>query len=62
MKIDTQRKKKASKVDSDKNESGWGSIIEGVTADEPRKLRGARTYSLYFEDAGSNPKLISTYV
>lgn len=62
MKIDTQRKKKASKVDSDKNESGWGSIIEGVTADEPRKLRGARTYSLYFEEAGSNPKLISTYV
>ena len=62
MKIDTNRKKKASKVDSDKNESGWGSIIEGVTADEPRKLRGARTYSLFFEEAGSNPKLIATYI
>lgn len=62
MKIDTNRKKKASKVDADKNESGWGAIIEGVTADEPRKLRGARTYSLFFEEAGSNPKLIPTYI
>ena len=62
MKIDTNRKKKASKIDDDKNEIGWGSIIEGITADEPRKLRGARTYNLYFEEAGSNPKLTSTYI
>lgn len=62
MKIDTNRKKKASKVDSDKNETGWGSIVEGITADEPRKLRGARVYNLYFEEAGSNPMLIPTYI
>lgn len=62
MKIDTSRKKKASKVDQNRNETGWGSIIEGVVADEPRKLRGARVYNLFFEEAGSNPQLISTYI
>lgn len=62
MKIDTNRKKKASKVDQDKNETGWGSIVEGITADEPRKLRGARVYNLFFEEAGSNPVLIPTYI
>lgn len=62
MKIDTNMKKKASKVDADKNESGWMSLIEGCVADEPRKLRGARTYSLFFEEAGSNPKLVDTYI
>ena len=50
MKIDTAFKKKASKVDSDKNESGWGSIIEGVVHDNPRKLRGARVDNLIFEE------------
>lgn len=62
MKIDTNMKKKASKVDADKNETGWMSIIEGCVADEPRKLRGARTFSLFFEEAGSNPKLVDTYI
>jgi len=62
MKIDTNMKKKASKVDADKNETGWGSMIEGCVADEPRKLRGARTFSLFFEEAGSNPKLVDTYI
>lgn len=62
MKFDTQMKKKASKVDKDKNESGWGSIIEGITSDNPRKLRGARVYNLIFEEAGSHGSLIDTYV
>lgn len=62
MKTDTNRKKKASKVDQDKNESGWGSIIEGITSDEPRKLRGARVLNLYIEESGSHPNLISTYI
>lgn len=62
MKVDTGMKKRASKVDQDKNESGWMSTIEGITADSPRKLRGNRVYSLYFEEAGSNPQLIDTYI
>ena len=55
-------KKKASKVDADKNEFGWGSVIEGVTADDPRKLRGNRVDNIYFEEAGSNKVLIDTYI
>ena len=62
MKIDTNWKKKASKVDQDKNETGWGSIIEGVISDEPRKLRGARVLNLYIEESGSHPNLIPTYI
>ena len=61
MKVDTSMKKRASKVDSDKNESGWMSTIEGITADIPRKLRGSRANNVYFEEAGSNPQLIPTY-
>jgi len=53
--------KKASVVDKDGNESGWGSIIEGITHDKPRKLRGDRVYSIYFEEAGSDPVLEDTY-
>lgn len=62
MKTDTARVKVASKVDSDRNETGWKSRVEGVTIDEPRKLRGGRTYSLYFEEAGSNPKIVASYI
>ena len=62
MKTDTARVKVASKVDQDRNETGWKSRVEGVTIDEPRKLRGGRTYSLYFEEAGSNPKIIASYI
>jgi len=62
MKIDTAMKKKASKVDVDKNESGWGSIIEGVVHDNPRKLRGARVDNLIFEECGSDRVLLDTYI
>lgn len=62
MKTDTSRVKVASKVDKDKNEVGWKSRVEGVTIDDPRKLRGGRTYSLYFEEAGSNEKLTQSYI
>jgi hypothetical protein len=54
--------KRASKVDKDRNESGWMAEIEGVVTDNPRKLRGARVYNLYFEEAGSFPGLIDTYI
>ena len=62
MKTDTQFLKKASIVDKDGSESGWSSVIQGITSDNPRKLRGARVNNLYFEEAGSNPVLVDTYV
>ena len=62
MKIDTAVRKRASKVDSDKNESGWMSEIEGVVVDNPRKLRGARVYNLCIDEAGSFPNLVETYI
>lgn len=62
MKIDTEERKRASKVDQDRNESGWMSEIYGVVHDQPRKLRGDRVYSLYFEEAGSDPQLEETYI
>ena len=62
MKIDTDLKKRASKVDRDKNESGWMSEIEGIVHDKPRKLRGDRVNAIYFEEAGSDPELEKTYI
>lgn len=62
MKIDTAMRKRASKVDKDKNETGWMSEIEGVVVDNPRKLRGARVYNLCIDEAGSFPNLIETYI
>lgn len=62
MKIDTDMHKRASKVDRDKNESGWMSEIEGITHDSPRKLRGDRVNAIYFEEAGSDPVLEKTYI
>lgn len=62
MKIDTAMRKRASKVDRDKNETGWMSEIEGVVVDNPRKLRGARVYNLCIDEAGSFPNLVETYI
>lgn len=62
MKLDTDMEKRASKVDKDKNETGWMSLIKGVTHDNPRKLRGLRMNSIYFEEAGSDPVLEQTYL
>lgn len=62
MKADTQFYKRASKVDKDKNETGWMSVIEGRVHDKPRKLRGARVYNLIFEECGSDPMLLDTYI
>jgi hypothetical protein len=38
------------------------SEIEGVVTDNPRKLRGSRVYNLYFEESGSFPGLVDTYI
>lgn len=53
MKLDTDMHKRASKVDRDKNESGWMAEIKGITHDSPRKLRGFRVNSIYFEECFS---------
>ena len=57
MKTNTDLKKTASLVDSEGNESGWKSTIEGITADTPDKLRGDRVDRLIYEEAGSNKYL-----
>lgn len=63
QKTNTLMKKVASTIDADTGiESGWRSCVEGITADNPDKLRGGRTENLYFEEAGNNPCLIETYL
>lgn len=56
--------KKASKVTKTREEipSSWNSDIEGIVVDNPRKLRGDRIDRLFFEESGSNPNLIKTYL
>lgn len=61
QKFDQSMHKRASKVDKDKNESGWKSEIIGITHDHPRKLRGFRANGIVFEEAGSDPMLETTY-
>ena len=62
MKLDTDMHKRASKVDRDKNETGWMSEIKGITHDSPRKLRGFRVNSIVLEEAGSDGALEKTYI
>jgi hypothetical protein len=62
MKIDTNMHKKASIVDAEKNEKGHKAELKGVIVDNSRKLRGRRIDRLIFEESGSNPILIETYI
>lgn len=55
QKIDNLKQKRASKVDKEGNESGRFAEIEGIVADQPRKIRGDRCDRLMFEEFGSNP-------
>lgn len=57
----TNRLRRASVIDKDKNETGHMSLVQGITVDNPRKLRGDRMDRLFFEESGSNPHLITTY-
>lgn len=57
----TSRVRKASIIDREGNETGHKALVQGITIDEPRKLRGDRMDRLFFEESGSNPKLITTY-
>ena len=56
--------KKASKINKQREElpTSWGSDIQGIIVDDPRKLRGDRIDLLFFEEAGSNPTLTKTYI
>lgn len=58
----TQYHKRASKMTKDRTEFGWRSEIIGVTADNPKKVRGFRSHRLFFEEAGSNPVLQTSWV
>lgn len=54
--------KRASRLNKQREESGFMSEILGIVAEIPRKLRGDRADLLCFEEAGSNPVLIKTYL
>lgn len=62
MKIDNIKQKRASKVDKEGNEYGRHSEIEGIVADNPRKVRGDRTDRLMFEESGSFKMLRTAWV
>lgn len=61
QKIDNIKHKRASLVDSEGIEFGRMADIEGITADNPRKIRGERVDRLLFEEAGSNPILSTSW-
>lgn len=62
MKVDNVRQKRASLVTKAGEEYGTMSQITGIIADNPRKVRGPRCERLIFEEAGSNPHLIKSFI
>ncbi len=60
--VNTQTQKKASKKDKEGNESGFGSMITGIVADKPSKVRGDRAEMLLYEEVGSDPVLIKKWI
>ena len=62
MKVDNIRQKRASLVNKEGIEYGSMSEIEGIVADNPRKVRGNRTERLVFEEAGSYPNLVKAWI
>ena len=54
--------KRASLLNKAREEFGFMSEIAGTVADKPSKLRGDRVDLLLFEEAGSNPVLLDTYI
>lgn len=54
--------KRASKVNKQGEEYGHMSAIAAITADTSAKVRGDRTNRLFFEESGSNPILIESYM
>lgn len=62
QKIDNIRQKRASILDKEGNEKGRYSEIEGIIANNPRKVRGDRVERLVFEEAGSFETLIKSWI
>lgn len=62
QKYNSDSHKKASLLTKQREEFGFMSDIEGFVVDSPRKLRGDRVDRLFFEESGSNPMLIKTYL
>ena len=64
QKYNSEKHKKASKINKQREElpTSWGSDIEGQVVDNPRKLRGDRIDRLFFEESGSNPVLLKTFI
>ena len=62
QKVDNVKQKRASLVNKENVEFGRMSEIEGIVADNPRKVRGDRTERLIYEEAGSNTNLITSWI
>jgi hypothetical protein len=60
MKVNNAKEKKASLLTSDNIEYGRMSSVKGIVADVPRKIRGERVERLIYEEAGSNPTLVTS--
>ena len=60
--VNQSMQKKASKKDSEGNETGFMSMITGIVADKANKVRGDRTELLVYEEAGSDPYLIKKWI
>lgn len=62
QKIDNIKQKRATMVDSEGTEFGSFAEVEGIVADHPRKVRGGRTERLIFEEGGSNPNSVTSWI
>lgn len=62
QKYNSDTHKRASLLNKAREEFGFMSDISGVTVDKPSKLRGDRVDLLLFEESGSNPNLLTTYI
>lgn len=62
QKVDNVKQKRASLLNKENVEYGSLSEIEGITADDPGKIRGDRTERLIFEEAGSNKNLVKSWI
>lgn len=62
QKVNNNDTKRATKVNKEGVEFGWGSEINTVVADSSDKIRGARIDRLVFEEAGSTKILTESWV
>lgn len=62
QKYNSDTHKRASLLNKAREEFGFMSDISGITVDKPSKLRGDRVDLLIFEESGSNPNLMTTYI